>query len=53
MKRPLIVIIAIILGIVATNALVPHKSTLTDQTVEDSVDTSQAAPSQPSGDIPL
>ena len=46
MKRPFIIVLAIILGIVATNALVKNNNTA-QQVIEDKVDTSQAA------DIPL
>jgi hypothetical protein len=53
MKKPLIIMIAIVLGILATNALVSKKNTASDQLVEDTVDTAQAAPRQVSGDIPL
>lgn len=53
MKKPLIIIIAIVLGIIATNALVPSKKAVTDQLVEDTVETGQAASRQVSGDIPL
>lgn len=53
MKRPLIIAVLIVLGIVATNALVSTKTTIADQTVEDSIDTSQAAPREISTDIPL
>lgn len=49
MKKPLIVVIAIILGVVATNALLVKKSdnVAADVMVEDTIETSQAA------DIPL
>jgi hypothetical protein len=53
MKKPLIIMIAIVLGIMATNALVSKKNTASDQLVEDTVDTAQAAPTQVSSDIPL
>ncbi|MBA2405966.1 MAG: hypothetical protein H0V66_14415 [Bdellovibrionales bacterium] len=44
MKRPIIIIIAIVLGIVATNALVPNNSSMSDRAIEDSIETKQAAP---------
>jgi hypothetical protein len=42
MKRPFITVLAIILGIVATNALVKHNNTA-ELIIEDKVETSQAA----------
>ena len=53
MKKPLIIMIAIVLGILATNALVSKKNTASDQLVEDSVETGMAAPTHVSSDIPL
>jgi hypothetical protein len=53
MKKPLIIMIAIVLGILATNALVSKKNTASGQLVEDTIETSQAAPTEVSSDIPL
>jgi len=53
MKKPLIIVIAVVLGIIATNALIPTKKITTERLVEDSIETGQAAPKHVSGDIPL
>lgn len=49
MKKPLIIIIALVIGIVATNSLMTKKSNdvAQDAVVQDTIETSQAA------DIPL
>ena len=47
MKKPLIIVVAIVLGIIATNSLLTKKNLANDQLVEDKIETSQAA------DIPL
>lgn len=55
MKRPLIIAVAIILGVIATNILIPKgtRDFADMPMVEDSIDTSQAAPAQVGGDVPL
>ena len=53
MKTPILIALAIVLGIVATNMLVKPKNTVENQMIEDTIDTSQAAPKQVEGDIPL
>lgn len=53
MKKPLILVIAIVIGIVATNALLTKKSPAQGALVEDSIDTSQAASKQVDGNIPF
>lgn len=52
MKKPIMILVAIILGIVATNALVASKNKLSGHLIEDAIKTKQAAP-QTTGDIPL
>lgn len=54
MKTPLLIALAIILGIIATNMLVPTvRNTADSEMVEDSIGTSQAAPKEVNTDIPL
>ena len=54
MKTPLLIAVAIILGIVAVNTLVPKKADIASDTViEDTIDTSLAAPKHVDGDVPL
>jgi hypothetical protein len=54
MKTPLLIALAVVLGIVATNILIPKKTDLAHDTqIEDSIGTSQAAPKQVDGDMPL
>lgn len=54
MKTPLLIALAIILGIVVTNVLITKKADLANGTlIEDTIDTSQAAPKQVDGDVPL
>lgn len=55
MKTPLIIAVAIVLGVIAVNILVPKgtRDFADMPLVEDSIDTSQAAPKQVDGDVPL
>ncbi len=55
MKTPILIALAIVLGIIATNMLVPtvRNDTAETELIEDSIGTSQAAPKQVNGDIPL
>lgn len=53
MKKPILIALAIVLGIMATNMLVKPQNTAETEMIEDTIDTSQAAPKQVSGDIPL
>lgn len=55
MKTPIIIAVAIVLGIIATNILIPKgtRDFADMPMVEDTIDTSQAAPTQVGGDVPL
>jgi hypothetical protein len=55
MKTPFIIAMAIVLGIIATNILIPKgtRDFADMPMVEDKIDTSQAAPTQVGGDVPL
>lgn len=53
MKAPILVAIAIVMGIIVTNILIKPKNTVESQMIEDTVGTGMAAPKQVNGDIPL
>jgi hypothetical protein len=43
MKKPFIIAIALILGIILSNVILGNKKEVTNQVIEDSIETSQAA----------